>query len=76
MNTPDSLNSSRPYDTLKLDKYNLLKELLNEKEHKLKDLTEKNEKLEKDCLKFQIQIKNVEDKLKAKTEKDYVVKIF
>jgi len=51
-----------------------MKELINEKEEKIKELIEKNEKLEKDCLKFKLQIKSVEDKLKLKMEKEYVVR--
>lgn len=72
-----SMNSSRPYDhQVKPDKSNsILKELLNEKEERIKELNEKNERIEKDYLKLQIQLKNVEEKLKQKMEKEYVVKI-
>jgi hypothetical protein len=71
-----SMNSSRPYDhQVKPEKSNsFLKELLNEKEERIKDLTEKSERVEKDFLKLQIQLKNVEEKLKLKMEKDYIVK--
>jgi hypothetical protein len=71
-----SMNSSRPYDhQVKAEKSNsFLKELLNEKEERIKDLTDKSERMEKDFLKLQIQLKNVEEKLKLKMEKDYIVK--
>jgi hypothetical protein len=79
MNSPDSIsismNSSRPLETIK-EKNTMYKELLQEKEEKIKELSEKNEKYEKDCLKFQIQIKNLEEKIRIKQEKEYVVQIF
>lgn len=72
-----SMNSSRPYDhQVKPDKSSsILKELLNEKEERIKELNEKNERIEKDYLKLQIQLKSVEEKLKQKMEKEYVVKL-
>jgi hypothetical protein len=77
MNNNDniSMNSSRPIETMK-EKANLYKELLLEKEEKIKELLEKNERLEKDCLKFQIHVRSLEDKLKTKNESQYVVKLF
>jgi hypothetical protein len=47
--------------------------LLKEKEEKLQDITGRYEKLENECLKFKIQVKNLEDKLSTKKEKEYSV---
>jgi hypothetical protein len=44
-----------------------------DREEKIKDLIDKNEKLEKELLKMNIQIKTLEDKLKLKTEREYMV---
>ena len=75
-----SMNSSRPYETF-VEKQNLNKEnnnhhLEKEKEEKLKEIIEKNERLEKECLKFQIQVKNLEGKLQIYKEKEYKVTKF
>jgi peptidoglycan hydrolase CwlO-like protein len=86
MSILDTMNSPRPYDPNKNEKcsnsnslnnsknnlMNLNKELL-EKDEKIKDLAEKNDKLERECLKFQIQMKKLEDKLAVKQEKEYNV---
>jgi predicted RNase H-like nuclease (RuvC/YqgF family) len=64
----DNMNGKRP---LIIEKS--YKEEKDEKEEKLKDLSEKNEKLEKEVLKMNFQIKSLEDKLKIKSEKEYVV---
>jgi len=61
--------------TINKDKINYSK-ILKEKEVKLEDMTERYEKLENECLKFKIQIKNLEDKLSAKKEKEYSVNLF
>jgi hypothetical protein len=74
MSTNLSMNGNRPVGELE-KKEGVAKDTAGEKDEKIKDLTEKNERLEKDFLKMQIQIKTLEDKLKIKTEKDYVVKI-
>ncbi len=70
-----SMNSSRRYE----EKQNINKECINQndkdKDEKLRELVDKNERLEKECLKFQIQVKNLEDKLQSLKEKDYKVKI-
>ena len=78
MNTPEnlSMNSSRPYEPSKMEKNLFYKELVQEKEDKIKELTDKNEKLEKECLRFQIQLKTIEEKLKTQMEKEYKVKNF
>jgi len=73
-----SMNSSRPYEAFAEKQQNLNKEnnsnyLEKEKEEKFKELIDKNEKLEKECLKFQIQVKNLEDKLQTYKEKEYKV---
>jgi hypothetical protein len=70
-----SMNSSRRFDPSAKEKKDLsmLKEMISEKDEKIKELTEKNEKYEKDYLKIQIQLKTAEEKLKIKSEKDYVV---
>jgi hypothetical protein len=70
-----SMNSSRRFDPSAKEKKELsiYKEMLGEKDEKIKELTEKNEKYEKDYLKLQIQLKTAEDKLKIKSEKEYVV---
>lgn len=75
MNTSDniSMNSSRPYEP-KLEKSINYKEMIQDKEEKIKELSDKNEKLEKECLRFQIQLKTLEQKLKVKQEKEYIVK--
>lgn len=80
MNSPFSLsmNSSRPYESF-VEKQNLNKENIQvekEKDEKLKELLDKNERLEKECIKFQIQVKNLEDKLQKFKEKEYKVKFF
>jgi uncharacterized protein (UPF0335 family) len=71
------MNSSRPYESF-VEKQNINKENNNQpdkvKEEKLKELIEKNERLEKECLKFQIQVKSLEDKLQTHKEKEYKVK--
>ena len=54
----------------------MLRELLNEKEERVKDLSEKNERMEKELLKLQIGLKTSELKLKEKMEKDYKVQYF
>jgi hypothetical protein len=59
-----SMNSSRPYE---------VKATINN-ENILKEMIEKNDKLEKELLKYKIQIKNLEEKIKVKNEKEYVVK--
>lgn len=73
-----SMNSSRPYESF-VEKQNINKEnnnnqLEKDKEEKLKELIEKNERLEKECLKFQIQVKSLENKLQTFKEKEYKVK--
>jgi len=71
------MNSSRPYESF-VEKQNINKDNNNQpekvKEEKLKELIEKNERLEKECLKFQIQVKSLEDKLQTHKEKEYKVK--
>jgi hypothetical protein len=64
----DNMNGKRP---LVMDK-----PIRDDKEDRLKELAEKNEKLEKDLLKMNIQVKTLEDKLKLKSEREYVVKLF
>ncbi len=75
-----SMNSSRPYESFVEKQQNInnkennnLSEKEKEKEDKLKELIEKNERLEKECLKFKIQVKNLEDKLQNFKEKEYKV---
>ncbi len=63
------MNSSRPLFENKKEK----DILLQEKDDKIKELIDKNDKIEKDCVKLQIQIKGLEEKLKIKTEKEYKV---
>jgi len=68
------MNSSRPYEAF-VEKQIINKDNNNlEKEEKFKELVEKNERLEKECLKFQRQVKNLEDKLQIFKEKEYKVK--
>ena len=46
-------------------------ENIPKEEDKIKELLEQNEKLEKECLKFKIQIKSMESKVKEASEKNY-----
>ena len=75
MSSPSSLsmNSSRPYETFIEKQQNNKDNNHQEKDEKYKEITEKNERLEKECLKFKIQIKNLEDKLNKIQEKEYKV---
>ncbi len=66
------MNSPRPYDPNKFNISLLMKEIA-EKDDKIKELNEKNEKRENECLKFQIKLKTLEDKLTTKQEKEYNV---
>lgn len=82
MNIQDSIsmNSSRPFEDLhqqKNDKSNQnYKELILEKDQTIKDLIDKSEKMEKEYLKLQINLRTTEEKLKQKMEKNYVVKFY
>ena len=40
-------------------------------EEKIKELLDKNEKLEKECIKYKIQLKTMENKIQENTEKNY-----
>ncbi len=59
----ENMNSSRPL----IDQ--------NQSDDKNKNLSERNEKLEKELLKLQIQNKTLEEKLKQKNEKEYQVNL-
>jgi hypothetical protein len=67
-----SMNSSRPYEA-RGERVQLYKEIIQEKDERIKELLERNEKLEKDSLKVKIQLKNTEDKLRIKSESEYKV---
>jgi hypothetical protein len=66
----DNMNGKRPVSDVKH------KDVCDGSTEKLKELAEKNERLEKDLLKMNIQVKTLEDKLKSKSEREYVVYIF
>jgi len=65
-----TMNSPRPVqdftDKMQYTSYNEMSE-------KYKEQLEKNQNLEKELLKNKIQMKNLEEKLNAKLEKDYSV---
>jgi len=73
MNSPFSLsmNSPRRYEERPITINN--KEKDKEKEEKYKELLDKNERLEKECLKFQMKVKGLEDKLQKIKETEYKV---
>jgi hypothetical protein len=67
-----SMNSPRIYEEKSIAIKDKDKD--KEKEEKLKELTDKNERLEKECLKFQMKVKGLEDKLLKLKETEYKVR--
>jgi hypothetical protein len=65
------MNSPRRYEERPITINN--KEKDKEKEEKYKELLDKNERLEKECLKFQMKVKGLEDKLQKIKETEYKV---
>ena len=80
-----SMNSARPVPDLKHENKHDLRHdshtekipftSYNEMSEKYKEQLEKNQNLEKELLKNKIQMKNLEEKLNAKLEKDYTVSL-
>jgi len=77
MNVTENVNMISPrqiFEPTKHEKnYSQLKDALMEKEERIKELIDKNDKFEKDYLKMQVQVKNLEEKLKKKMENEYKV---
>ena len=64
-----NLNSPRSLEFVQFDKQKAT--ILEEK---IKELSSKNEHLEKEVLKYKMKTKNLEDSAKLKHEKEYIVK--
>ena len=74
MNKLQRISTENSDSNLILDKSEPEKVDVNKNDEKIKEIIERNERLENECLKFKIQIKNLEDKLAIKKEKEYSVR--